>query len=96
MKDLYCFSLLLSAYQYKIHHIPGTQNNLANCMLWLPSLLEKRDSAERIHSVVLTEQLPILAYQIAKASETDKEISSIITYVQHGNWPSNIVIYNIL
>ena len=55
----------------------------------LPNLTEKRDSAERIHSVVLTEQLPILASQIAKASETDKEIASVLTYVQHGNWPSN-------
>ena len=82
--------LLLSAYQYKIQHIPGTQNTLADCMSWLPRLSEKCDSAERIHSVVLTEQLPILACQIAKATETDKEISSIITCVQHGNWPSNI------
>ena len=53
------------------------------------SWLEKRDSAEKIHSIVLTEQLPILACQIAKALETDKEISSIITFIQHGNWPSN-------
>ena len=82
--------LLLSTYQYKIQHIPGTQNTLADCMSQLPSLSEKRDNAERIHCVVLTEQLPILAYQIAKASETDNEISSIITCVQCGNWPSNI------
>ena len=38
----------------------------------LPSVTEKRGSAERIYSVILTEQLPILAPQIAKASETDK------------------------
>ena len=81
------WALLLSAYQYKIQHIPGTQNTLADCMPWLPSFSEKRGSAERIYSVVLTEQLPILACQIA---ETDKEISSIITCIQHGNWPSNI------
>ena len=43
----------------------------------------------RIHSVVFTEQLPILAYQIAKALEIDKQISSIITFIQHGTWPSN-------
>ena len=83
------WALLLSAYQHKIQHIPGTQNNLADCMSQLPSLSEKRDSAEKIHSIVLTEQLPVLSCQIAKASETDKEISSIITFVQHGNWPSN-------
>ena len=54
-------ALLLSAYQYKIQHIPGTQNTLADCRSWLPRLSEKRDSAERIYSVVLTVQLPILA-----------------------------------
>ena len=47
----------------------------------LPTPIEKCDSAERIHSVVLTEQLPILAFQIAKASETDKEIASVLTYI---------------
>ena len=84
------WALLFSAYQYKIQHIPGTQNTLADCISWLPSLSEKHDSAGRIHSVVLTEQLQILASQIAKASESDKEISSIITCVQHGNCPYNI------
>ena len=73
------WALLLSAYQYKIQHIPGTQNNPADCMSQLPSLSEKRDSAEKIHSIVLTEQLPILASQIAKTSETNKETSSVST-----------------
>ena len=40
------------------------------------------------HSIVLTEQLPIQVCHIAKASETE-EISSVITFVQHRNWPSN-------
>ena len=44
------WALLLSAYQYKIQFIPGKQNY---CMSRLPSLLEKRDNAERIYSVVL-------------------------------------------
>ena len=47
----------------------------------LPNQTEKHDSGERIHSVVLTEQLPILASQIAKVSETDKKIASVVTYV---------------
>jgi len=64
------WALLLSACQYKIQYIPGKQNYVADCMSQLPSLTGKRDSAERVHSVVLTKQLPILATQIAKASET--------------------------
>lgn len=55
----------------------------------LPNSRVKHDSAERVHSVVMTEQLPILASQIAKASEKDKEIATVITAVQHGSWPSN-------
>ena len=51
--------------------------------------MAKCDSAEKIYSLVLTEQLPVLASQIARASETDKEIAPVLTYVQHGNWPSN-------
>ena len=39
--------------------------------------------------MVMTEQLPVLASQIAKASEKDKELATVITAVQHGYWPSN-------
>jgi len=84
------WALLLSAYQYKIQYIPGKRNYVADCMSRLPSLTGKHDSAERVHSVVLTEQLPIVASQIVKASETDSEIASVLTFVQHGSWPSQI------
>ena len=55
----------------------------------LPSLTGKRDSAEKVHSVVLTEQLPISAPQIAKVSKTDRDIGSVLMFVQHGKWPSD-------
>ena len=74
---------------YKVQHILGTQNSLADYIFRLPSLSEKCDSAKKIHSIVLTEQLPILVCQIAKVSETDKVILSLIILLQHGNWPSN-------
>ena len=54
----------------------------------LPSPSGRCDSAEQIHSIVLTKQLPILASQIAAASGTDKEIALVLTCVQHGAWPS--------
>jgi len=79
--------LVLSAYQYKIQHIPGKQNYCADCMSRLPSPSVKYDSAERVHSIVMTKQLPILASQIAKASERDKEIATVITAIRHGSWP---------
>lgn len=39
--------------------------------------------------MVMTEQLPVVASQIAKASEKDKELATVITAVQHGHCPSN-------
>ena len=77
------WALLLSAYQYKIQHVPGKRNHCADCMSRLPDPHEKRDSTEKVHSVVMTEQLPVLASQIAKASEKDKELATVITTVQH-------------
>jgi len=38
----------------------------------------------------MTEELPILTSQIAKASERDKEIATVIAAVQHGSWLSDI------
>ena len=78
-------ALLLSAYQYNIQHVPGKQSHCADCMSRLPNPHEQRDSAEKVHSIVMTEQLPILASQIAKASEKDKELANVITAVQHGH-----------
>ena len=83
------WALLLSAYQYNIQHIPGKQNHCADCMSRLPNPFEKRDSAERVHSVVMTEKMPILASEIAKASEKDKELATVMITIQHGCWPSD-------
>jgi len=44
------WALVLSAYQYKMQHIPGNQNYCANYMSRLPSPCMKHDSAERVHS----------------------------------------------
>ena len=44
----------------------------------LPDPHEKCDSAEKIHSVVMTEPMPILASQIAKATEGDKELATVL------------------
>ena len=51
---------------------------------------EKCNSAEKVHSVVITEPKPILASQIGKATERDKELATVLTTVWHGQWPSDI------
>ena len=52
--------------------------------LTYPTSFEKYDSAE---IVVMTEQIPILASQIAKASEKHKELAAVMIAIQHGCWP---------
>ena len=84
-------ALLLSAhtYQYKKQHVPGKQNHCVDCMSCLPDPHEKCDSAEKVHSVVMTEQLSVFTLLIAKPSEKDKELATVIAAVQLGRWPSN-------
>ena len=40
------WALILSAYQYTLQHIPGSQNQCADCMSRLPTPCHARDSAE--------------------------------------------------
>ena len=84
-------ALLLSDKRYSIQHIPGKLNHCADCMSHLPSSTGSRDKAEKVHAVVITpETSPVLATQIAKASARDKTIATVITAVQHGQWPCKI------
>ena len=79
------WALVLNAYQYQIQHTPGKQNHLADCLSHLPSPHENQDSAEKVH-VVVTDHLPVLVSQIAKATECDGVL--VFKAVQHGGWPS--------
>ena len=58
-----------------VQHIPGEQNHCADYMFRLADPQERCDSAERLHSVLMTETMPILASQTAKATEKDKKTS---------------------
>ena len=83
--------LLISAYSYSIQHIPGKLNYCADCFSRLRSPTGSRDQAEKVHAVVVTpDTSPVLATHIAKASVKDKTIATVITAVQHGQWPNKI------
>jgi len=71
------WALVLSAYQYHIQHTPGKQNHLVDCLSRLP---RDRDRAEKVH-VVVTDQLPVIASQIAKATERDKVLGTVLKAV---------------
>lgn len=83
------WALTLSAYQYTIEHIKGTSNQCADCMSRLPITRQSRDSAEKIHIVVQSDDLPVTASQIAKESLRDSQLSIVMKAIQHGHWPTD-------
>ena len=83
------WALTLSAYQYTIEHIKGTSNQCADCMSRLPMTKQSRDSAEKIHVIVQTDDLPVTATQIAKETLCDNQLSIVMKAIQHGHWPTD-------
>ena len=83
------WALILSAYQYTIECILGKLNQCADCMSRLPSV-SKRDSAEEVHNIMEMDNLPVTASQITKVTVSDRTLSTVITAVQHGCWPSKL------
>ena len=81
------WALILSAYQYDIKCISGKLNQCADCISHLP-IVSKHDSAEEILSVMEINTVPIKANQIAKATTSNQTLSTVVTAVLHGQWPS--------
>ena len=48
-----------------------------------------RDRAEKVHLLVQTDELPVTATQISKATLHDSELSIVVKAVQHGHWPTD-------
>ena len=69
--------------ELSIHQVLKT-----HCLSRLPSATEECNGAESVHVVLDTEHLPVCAPQIAKTSQPDKTISTVIKVVQHGKWPN--------
>ena len=65
-------------------------------MSCLPDPHERHNSAKGVHPVAMVELMPSLASQIAKATEKDKELATVITAVQHDHWPYDQVTCSIL
>ena len=83
------WAITLSAYQYTIEHIKGTSNQCADCMSRLPMMKQSRDSAEKIHIVVQTNDLPVTASKIAKETVRDSQLSIVMKAIRYGRWPTN-------
>ena len=83
------WALKLSVYDYTIQHIKGTSNQCADCMSRLPITGQSRDSAEKIHVIVQTDDLPVTASQVATESLRDSQLSIVMKAIQHGHWPTD-------
>ena len=80
------WSFILSAYNYTIEYASGASNYCADCMSRLPLLDKPVDSAEKVHVLVQTEELPVTVSQIAKESLKDQQLSAVMKSVQQGHW----------
>jgi len=49
---------------------------------------QSRDSAEKIHIIVQTDDLPVTVPQIAKEPLRDSQPSIFMKAIQHGHWPT--------
>ena len=69
--------------------IKGTSNQCADCMSRLPMIKQSRDSSEKVHIVIQSDDLPVTASQIAKESLRDSQLSIVMKAIQHGHWPTD-------
>ena len=85
------WALILSAYQYTLQYIPGTDNQCADCMSRLPTIGATRDNAEHMCSILAMDlsSLPVTAHDIAAATKKDRTLALILQRVRHGNWPQH-------
>ena len=85
------WGVILSAYDYDIEFIKGTENYLADCLSRLPLPLTAAQEDIVVKAVESCsfdpcEQMPVQADDIAKASRGDAEVTRALSYTIHG-WP---------
>ena len=86
------WSLILSAYCYRIEYIPGLNNKCADCLSRLPHPTTSAHPAEKgneVHAMSI-DNLPVTAKTIAAKTRKDLVISKLLSYIQYGSWPSPV------
>ncbi|XP_013403532.1 uncharacterized protein K02A2.6-like [Lingula anatina] len=83
------WSLILSAYNYKIRYRKSADNASADCFSRLPNKNSEpsEDNEFVIHCVSFTEELPVKASDISKATMKDPVLSRVYDFTLNG-WPS--------
>eukprot|EP00731_Ephydatia_muelleri_P009464 Em0005g50a len=80
------WALILSAYQYRIEYVPGSENYCADCMSRLPLSTCLDDDKEMDILAIESCTLPVTALHIAKATRRDKTLATVLQCVLHGQW----------
>ena len=87
------WALFLSGYRYKISHIKGEFNVVADSLSRLPMPSSECSAIENditVQNLVINQldTLPILPGQLVYETVHDKELQSVLGYTRHG-WPKN-------
>ena len=85
------WAIILAAYTYDIQYKPTAKHGNADTLSRLPIPEDQQDEQDHsesselnlIHAVQL-EQLPLLAMNIAKATEKDPVLAKVYHFIQHG------------
>ena len=84
------WTLILSAYAYKIEFTPGSTNQCADCLSRLQHPATATHPAEKgnkVHAMSI-DNLPVTAKLISAKTSKDPVLSKLSTYIRHGLWPS--------
>jgi len=86
------WSLILSAYCYKIEYIPGSNNKCADCLSRLQHPTTSVHPAEKgneVHAMSI-DNLPVAAKTIVAKTHKDLVLSKLLSYIQYSSWPSPV------
>lgn len=86
------WALTLSAYNYKIFHIPGTRNCTADALSRLPvkgELVENDDPYELVNLMQYFDSTPLTSDKLRMWTDRDPTLSLVKRFVTNG-WPGNV------
>ena len=94
MSRLQQWAVILSEYDYSIEHIKRSSNAIADCLSRLPMNPSACQEEFVINAVSENardpcQSIPVSAADVSVARKSDREVASVMQYVQHG-WLSNI------
>ena len=84
------WTLILSAYAYKIEFTPGSTNQCADCLSRLPqpsTAIHPAEKGNEVHAMSI-DNLPVTAKSIAAQTSKDTVLSKVSAYIRYGSWPS--------